>query len=134
MADIGNQKYVSLTTYTKDGRAKAAPVWITGSGGTYGFTTGHAAWKTKRLRNNPNVLAQPCDLRGRVVPGAPTYSGTGSVKTDPISIASVEKLLASKYGIFFRAIQLSDFVKAKIGRGSKQDTVVIELVLAPEST
>jgi len=31
MEELANARYVSLTTFTRDGTPKATPVWITGS-------------------------------------------------------------------------------------------------------
>ncbi|MGI9579008.1 MAG: pyridoxamine 5'-phosphate oxidase family protein [Microthrixaceae bacterium] len=62
---IGDEKYVSLTTFTKDGRPKPTPVWIaTLGGGKIGFTTQADSWKSKRMRNTPSVLVQASDMRG----------------------------------------------------------------------
>ncbi len=47
---IAAEKYVSLTTFKKDGTPRPAPVWISDLGdGTMGFTTASSSWKVKRL-------------------------------------------------------------------------------------
>ena len=43
MHDLDRARYVSLTTFKKDGTGVATPVWITGSAGSYVFTTGDKA-------------------------------------------------------------------------------------------
>ena len=46
MAAITDEKYVSLTTYKKDGSTKSLPVWIADFGdGTIGFTTASSSYK-----------------------------------------------------------------------------------------
>lgn len=129
MIDLDSARYVSLTTFKKDGSPKATPVWITGTAGSYLFTTGDKAWKTRRLRRNPAVQVQLCDMRGRVKPNTAIYKGTGEVQTGAESVATAERALASKYGWQFKAAQVVDAVKLKLGRGAKQEVVAIHLTL-----
>ena len=43
---VGENKYVALTTFTKDGRRKNCPVWIVDLGERQvGFTTESTSWK-----------------------------------------------------------------------------------------
>lgn len=132
MAEIGTAKYIALTTYKKDGTPSTAPVWITGTGGTYRFTTGDDAWKARRLPRDPRVRVQACDMRGRVAQGTPAYVGTGSVKTDDVTLEATHKALAAKYGLFFKLIRFTDFIKSKVGKHTQRKTVAIELELQPE--
>jgi len=129
MRDLDTARYVSLTTFKKDGSAVATPVWITGSEGSYVVTTGDTAGKTKRLRNNPAVRVQVCDLRGRVKPPAPIYTGEGEVRAEPESLAAAEEALATKYGWQFAATKLLDRVRTRLGRGTGQAVVAIHLTL-----
>ena len=129
MPELGDARYVSLTTFKKDGSSIATPVWITGSDGSYAFTTGDKAWKTVRLRNNPSVRVQLCDLRGRVKPNAEVCSGTGEVHASPEAIGAAERALAAKYGWQFKATKLVDGFKTRFGRGPKQAVVAIHLSL-----
>ena len=74
---IADEKYVNLTTFTKDGRPKPCPVWITDTGdGTVGFTTFSTSWKVKRLNNDSRVTLQPCDAKGTVTAGTDVVEGT----------------------------------------------------------
>jgi PPOX class probable F420-dependent enzyme len=106
MIDLGSARYVSLTTFKKDGSPVATPVWITGSDGQYAFTTGDKAWKTVRLHNNPSVRVQICDFRGRVAPGGDIFAGSGEVNASPAVVGEIERALAAKYGWQFRATKL----------------------------
>jgi PPOX class probable F420-dependent enzyme len=67
---LGAAKYISLTTYRKDGAAVATPVWLARDGDALLVITDPESGKAKRLRNNPSVLVSPCDMRGRVKPDA----------------------------------------------------------------
>ena len=130
--DLDAARYVSLTTFKKDGSPKATPVWITGTGGSYLFTTGDKAWKTRRLNRNAAVAVQVCDMRGRVKPNTVIHRGTGEVQTTPESVAVAERALAAKYGWQFKTAQVVDWLKLKLGRSVKQEVVAIHLTL-PET-
>ena len=129
MRDLELARYVSLTTFKKDGTGVATPVWITGSAGSYAFTTGDKAWKTVRLRHDPVVRVQVCDLRGRVKSTTPIYEGTGRIGESAAAVGAVERALAAKYGWQFRATKITDRLKARFGRGPQQRVVAIHLSL-----
>jgi uncharacterized protein len=96
--DLDAARYVSLTTFKRDGSPVSTPVWITGAAGSYVFTTGSVAWKTRRLRHNSSVQVRVCDLRGRVRPAATVYAGTGEVRATPEAVTAAERAIAAKYG------------------------------------
>jgi PPOX class probable F420-dependent enzyme len=131
MRELTDAKYISLTTYKRDGSGVATPVWITGSDDTFLFTTGDQAWKTRRLHNDPRVEVAVSDMRGRVAAGATIYTGTGAVKPDAPSVAAAERAISQKYGWQFKATKVVDRVRARFGIGAKQAVVAIELTLAP---
>ncbi|MGP0108667.1 MAG: PPOX class F420-dependent oxidoreductase [Acidimicrobiales bacterium] len=129
VSELDRARYISLTTFKKDGSPVSSPVWITGAAGTYVFTTGNTAWKARRLARNPSVHVQVCDMRGRVKPGASRYVGTGEVASSAVAVAAAEKALAAKYGWQFRAIKLVDDLRGRLGRGERQESVAIHLSL-----
>ena len=116
-----------MTTFKKDGSPVATPVWITGAAGMYAFTTGDKAWKVIRLRRNPSVTVQACNMRGRVKAHAVLYLGTAESLSLPDAIGAAERALAEKYGWQFRAAKIVDGIKARFGRGPKQEVVAIHL-------
>ncbi len=130
--ELDSARYISLATFKRNGTGVASAVWITGTGGAYAFTTGHVAWKTKRLHHNPAVEVRVCDFRGRVKPGASTYTGTGEVLASAEAITAVERALATKYGWQFGLTKVADRVKSMFGRQVKQDVVAIHLHVQTE--
>src|SRR5689334_22882889 len=64
-ASVRNAKTVLLTTYKRDGTGVATPVSIAFDGDRAFFRSYDKAWKTKRLRRNPNVEYAPSTLGGR---------------------------------------------------------------------
>ena len=65
-AAIPGQKYISLTTFRKNGAAVATPVWFGEGDGKLYIMTRSTFGKYKRIRNNPQVRVAPCTIRGRV--------------------------------------------------------------------
>ncbi|RNL77486.1 PPOX class F420-dependent oxidoreductase [Nocardioides marmorisolisilvae] len=78
-AEVGRAQYVSFTSYRKDGSPVSTPVWIAPDGDDLYFFSDTGAFKVKRVRNNPAVTLQPCDVRGRVKDGAVIVSGQAEV-------------------------------------------------------
>lgn len=77
---IADEKYVLLTTFRKNGDGVATPVWIVSlPDGTAGFTTEVDSGKVKRIRNNPSVTLQPCNLRGKVTADSAVVTATADV-------------------------------------------------------
>ena len=56
---------VLLTTYRRDGTPVGTPVNIAVDGDLAFVRTWDAAWKLKRIRNNPEVEVAPCTVRGK---------------------------------------------------------------------
>jgi PPOX class probable F420-dependent enzyme len=129
LRDLDEARYVSLTTFKRDGTAVATPVWITGMQGRYAFTTGNKAWKAKRLLHDPAVEVRVCDMRGRVKPDTRVHRGTGTVSASNADIASVEQALYAKYGWQFRTTKLVDGIKRRLGRGPVHEVVAVHLAI-----
>ena len=64
VADLAGCEYVLLTTYTRDGTAKATPVWAAPDGDALVVTTSDSTWKVRRVRHQPRVRLAACDARG----------------------------------------------------------------------
>jgi len=63
---IRGQKYISLTTFRKDGTKVATPVWFGEDGDKLYVMTISTMGKVKRIRNNPLVEVAPCTMRGKL--------------------------------------------------------------------
>ena len=97
--DIAESKYVSLTTFRRDGTAVPVPVWIVRlPDGRVGLTSAATAGKVKRIRNNPAITLRPCDVRGRVAEGAGTTTGNAEV-VDGAAYDDVWAAIRKKYKI-----------------------------------
>ncbi|MGH1505962.1 MAG: PPOX class F420-dependent oxidoreductase [Acidimicrobiales bacterium] len=122
---ISDEKYVAITTYTRDGMPKTSPVWITAlADGKVGFTTASSSWKVKRLTNDPAVTLQPCDSRGNLTEGTEPAAGTAAVVRGA-EFETVRTAIKGKYGIQFRLITLVGKAAKLIGKGSGTDAAVV---------
>ena len=65
-AEIRGQKYISLTTFRKNGVGVATPVWFGEDADKLYIMTISTMGKTKRIRNNSQVKVAPCSIRGKV--------------------------------------------------------------------
>lgn len=96
-------KYMSLTTYRKDGTPVAAPVWLARVDDALVVVTDPGSGKVKRLRNNPSVLISPCDMRGRVKEGAISVPATAAFQ-DEAGTAQTLEVISRRYGFMGRII------------------------------
>ncbi|MEJ3742580.1 PPOX class F420-dependent oxidoreductase [Actinomycetes bacterium KLBMP 9797] len=94
--EIVRSRYVSLTTYRKDGTPVPTPVWHVPHGAELWIVTEAGSGKVKRIRNNPRVRVAPCSARGTVAPNTPSVTGTARL-LDGDGTALARKLLARRY-------------------------------------
>jgi hypothetical protein len=64
LSSLKDTKTVLLTTYKRDGTPVDTAVSIAFDGDRAFFRSYDKAWKTKRLRRNPNVRVAPATVRG----------------------------------------------------------------------
>jgi PPOX class probable F420-dependent enzyme len=121
-AAVFRGRYLSITSYRRDGRGVATPVWFVQRDGRLLVQTDAASGKVKRIRRDPQVRVAICTasgrLRGEQVPAVAEIlpgSETGAV----------EQLIAGKYRfdmLIFRPIR---FIQAKLHLGRPRTTMVI---------
>jgi hypothetical protein len=100
LADV---KYLSLTTFRRNGDPVCTPVWVVPvSDGRIGFWTAMGTGKTKRLGHNPQVSVQPCDVRGRVRVGTVAVPGTAEMVQSGRLFDEVQARVRQKYGLMTR--------------------------------
>jgi len=89
-------KYLSLTTYRRDGSPVSTPVWFVEDEGRLFAITAADSYKAKRLRRNPAAMVAPC-----------TASGKLKAEAVPVVVAflphaewgRVDRLMAQKYRV-----------------------------------
>lgn len=95
-ATLAASKYVSLTTFRRDGSPVATPVWVARDGEALVVVTGAGSGKVRRIRANASVTLAPCDVRGRVHGEA--IAGR-AVVLDASETGRITRLIRRRYGL-----------------------------------
>ena len=96
---LGDEKYLALTTYKRNGTPVTTPVWAAPvEDGKIGFWTSSGSGKAKRLAHTAKVTVQPCDARGRVKAGTSPTEATAVLVTGP-QLEGIRTKIRAKYGI-----------------------------------
>jgi PPOX class probable F420-dependent enzyme len=102
-------KYLSLTSFKRDGTGVATPVWFVQENGRLFVKTDGDSYKVKRIAHNPSVTIAECSasgrLRGEPIPGRAELLGEGETR-------QIDELMARKYRLdrililpIYRAVQ-----------------------------
>jgi PPOX class probable F420-dependent enzyme len=103
---LGDEKYILLTTFRRDGTPVSTPVWsVSLDGGRIGFWTSSGSGKAKRLAHTERVTVTPCDARGRVKAGAAAVDATARLVTGA-ELEEIRKRIVSKYGVMTKFTKL----------------------------
>lgn len=127
--DAAAEKCIAFTTFRRSGAAVTAPVWLVPlDDGRIGFYTSMGSGKTKRLRNDPRVRVQPCDMRGRLVPGSTPVEGTAEVVQGGPLYDEVMRKIRAKYGLLARIAMIGGGLMMKRqGLGYADSAVIVRL-------
>src|SRR6056297_1070853 len=112
---LARGKYMSLTTYKKDGTPVATPVWVARDGDELVVITDAGSGKAKRIRNDGHVDVAPCDVRGRITGGS--VSGHARLM-DSTGTTYIEGQIKRKYGAQYTAIGLMEKLRRREAGGS----------------
>jgi PPOX class probable F420-dependent enzyme len=103
---LGDEKYILLTTFRRDGTPVATPVWaVPLDDGQVGFWTSSGSGKAKRLAHTARVTVQACNSRGRVTAGTQPVEGRARLVAGAEFAAIREKVIA-KYGFMTKITKL----------------------------
>jgi len=122
-AEVAQSKYILLTTFTKDGRPKPAPIWAAPDGDRLLVITEGDSWKVKRIRNTARVTLAACDVRGN--PKGEAVDATATI-LDKSQTGLVYDAIGNRYGLVGKVFNLfSNHV-----RGGMRKNVGLELKAA----
>jgi uncharacterized protein len=107
-------RYLSITSYKRDGRGVATPVWFVQRDGRLLVETDAASGKVKRIRRNPQVRVAVCTASGRLR-GEPVPAVAEILPGSQID--AVERLIAGKYRLDMIIIRPLRFVQARLHLG-----------------
>jgi uncharacterized protein len=102
---LGDERFISLTTFRRTGEAVATPVWVVRDGDALLLTTPAGSGKVKRVRHTPRVEMRPCSRNGAVAPGARTVGGRAEILE-----ADRPDAFRAKYGLEYRVFLLVERV------------------------
>ena len=101
ISDLKSRRYISLTTFKRDGTPVSTPVWVVSDDGERLLVWSAAkTWKVRRIRRNPDVLLAPANFRGKE--RGERVPATARLIDHP----GIDALLRRKYGWQKRAIDL----------------------------
>ena len=123
---LAGERYISLTTFKKDGTRVATPVWVVSDDGRRLLVlTGRETWKVKRLRRDPRVIVAASDYRGRM--RGESFEGVGRLLDIPQG-SLVEPLLDQKYGLARRLLGVFNRLVRVVTRKQQEPAAYIEIV------
>lgn len=120
LLDLGQEQYISLETFRKNGQGVKTPVWVVGEGSLLYVWTNRDSWKVKRLRHNSQVRLAASDARGNT--SGEWVSAQARILDTAEERTRMQRRLIQKYGLVARLFLLMGRL-----RGSSDGQVVIEI-------
>ena len=97
-------RYLSVTSFKRDGTGVATPVWFASDGRRlFALTDLHSA-KVRRMRRNPHVLVASCRPDGKL--RREPVAARAEVLTSTTDLDRVHRLLTGRYKISYRLVML----------------------------
>jgi PPOX class probable F420-dependent enzyme len=123
---LRKEKYLSLTTFRRDGGAVATPVWFVVDGDQVLVLTGSATGKVKRIQHNPQVTVAACTGGGTVK--GPLLPATASILPES-AVARVDRLLSARYPVAKPVIGSLYLLLRRLRRRSAESSVALQITL-----
>lgn len=118
-------KYLSLTTFRKDGTPVATPVWFVAENGALLVETDADSYKVRRIRRNSRVEIVICTSTGKLL-GAPVAAQAELLPDD--ERPRVDRLMARKYRVdrilVLPVYRLVQRLRGKAPRGGGHPVIV----------
>lgn len=97
-------RFLSITSFKRDGSGVATPVWSVSDGTRlYAFTDLHSA-KVRRIRRHPQITVAPCRVNGKLV--RPPVPARAEVLTARADLEYARRLLLERYKVSYRLVML----------------------------
>jgi PPOX class probable F420-dependent enzyme len=114
-------KYLSITSYRRDGRGVATPVWFVSDGERLLVQTDESSYKVKRIRRDPRVSIAACSPRGKLL----SEKVEAHAEIFPWDAERIEQMFKDKYRVdlvFFRPVRA---IQKALRLGPAQDRPVL---------
>ena len=125
--ELARERYISLTTFKKDGSPVSTPVWVAGEDGELLVWTAADSWKVKRIKRDHHVQVAPCNAFGK--PRGAALDGMAEIVPD---CTHVEELEHQKYGWRMTVIAALTRFGRFVKREPAPKSVMLTIVPAPE--
>jgi PPOX class probable F420-dependent enzyme len=124
LAPLAAERYVSITTFRRDGTAASTPVWVVSDDPSrLLIATGAETWKVRRIKHDPHVRVAACSARG-AVHGESVEGIARLVDEAPL----VRRLQHDKYGWQMRVVEGIGAIVRRLRRAGSEEAVFIEVV------
>ncbi len=122
-ADLAGERYLSITTFRKDGSEASTPVWVVSDDPhRLLVATGAHTWKVRRIERNPHVRVAGCNARGKV---------HGDVVDGKARLVDEEELVRrlqyEKYGFQKRLLEASYRLYLRLTKKPRAPEAFIEI-------
>ena len=125
-AALGDERFISLTTFFKSGEAVSTPVWIARDGDDLVVTTPAMSGKVKRLRNSSRVEMRACDRMGSVKEGAAVVAGIAEIEPGVEATAKLNTIFLAKFRTEYKLFMFIE----RLGKGGRKDRVLLRITPA----
>ena len=117
-------KYLSITSFRRDGTGVATPVWFVVEGDRLLVETGATSRKVRRILRDPSVTIAECSARGRLR-GMPVHA-IAEILPDE-ETARVERLVGRKYRADLLVIRPIRAIQSAFRRGPREKSVILAI-------
>jgi uncharacterized protein len=117
-SELELSKYVSLVTFRSSGERVPTAVWFakfSDLANTFCVITETNAGKVRRIRQNPKIEIQVCDIKGNVAASTKTYFGIARLALGSEAVA-VRKAIAKRYGITYKIFSIYNAISSLLKR------------------
>ena len=121
---LGAERFVSLTTFRRNGNPVATTVWIASLGEDLIVTTPAVSGKLKRLRNNAQVLLTRASRFGSVAADASVVHGLAEILGHDRDHPREKAAVRSKYGLEYRVVVAFEALTRRLHRQSTQRIIL----------
>ena len=121
-------RYLSVTSFKRDGTGVATPLWFVSDGKRlFALTDLHSA-KVRRIRRNPRVLVASCRADGKL--RREPVAARVDVLTATSDLERVQKLLIERYKLSYRLVMLAYRLGRRLrGRRSVADGAALAITV-----
>jgi PPOX class probable F420-dependent enzyme len=121
-------RYLSVTSFKRDGTGVATPVWFVSDGERlFALTDLHSA-KVRRIRRDPHVLVASCRPDGKL--RSEPLPAVAEVLTETADLERVQKLLIERYKLTYRVVMLGYRIGRRLrGKQSVADAAALAITV-----